>query len=57
MLHGAVAVFVLELEVTSMSVQVALGDQALHAFHLILHTPSLCLRMQIPRKSPLSPAW
>ena len=57
MLHGAVAVCVLELEVTNMSVQVALGDQALHAYRLILHTPSLYLRMQIPKKFPRSPAW
>ena len=56
MLHGAVAVFVLELEVTNMSVQVALGDQALHAYHLILPT-SLYRRMQIPNKPPRSPAW
>jgi len=31
----AAAVFVLELEVTNMSIQVALGDQALHTYHLI----------------------
>ena len=42
---------------SSMSVQVALGDQALHAYHLILPTPSLYLRMQIPKKPPRSPAW
>ena len=56
-LHGAVAVFVLELEVTNMSVQVPLGDQALHAYHSILDTPSLYLKMQMPKKSARSPAW